>query len=81
MVDDLFFSYPKTPHDTGIQKSVVLYCGNAKTPHCVGSKEFSLLLAGTKNTIFVSFTAFSQRKSLLSPQLDSNLWNRLHKRT
>ena len=27
------FSYPTTPHDTGIRRSVVLYCGNAKTPN------------------------------------------------
>ena len=26
------FSYPTTPHDTGIRRSVVLYCRNAKTP-------------------------------------------------
>ena len=27
------FSYPTTPHDTGIRRSVVLYFGNAKTPN------------------------------------------------
>ena len=30
--ENYYFSYPTTPHDTGIRRSVVLYCGNAKTP-------------------------------------------------
>ena len=32
------FSYPTTPHDTGIWRSVVLYCGNAKTPRVIRAK-------------------------------------------
>ena len=34
-------------------------------PSCVGSEKFSPLLSRTENTIFVSFTAFSQRILLL----------------
>ena len=91
------FSYQTTPHDTGIQRSVVLYCGNAKTPQsqnaelpmqvreprmddncasaadnlrkispsCLGSEKYSSLLSRSENTIFVSFTEFSQRKLLI----------------
>ena len=39
------------------------------SPSCVGSEKFSPLLPGTKNSIFVSFTAFGQRKLLLCYQL------------
>ena len=46
---------------------------------CVGSEKFSPLLSRTKNTIFVSFTAFSQRKLLLFWQevdpLDLSFWS------
>ena len=60
--NELGFSYPTTPHDTGIRRSVVLYCGLAVW----AVRIFSPVLSRTKNTIFVSFTAFSQRKLLLS---------------
>ena len=39
------------------------------SPSCVGREKFSPLLPVTRNSIFVSFTAFSQRKLLLCYQL------------
>ena len=32
-MEEAVFSYPTTPHDTGFRRSVVIYCGNTKTPN------------------------------------------------